>query len=88
MLGVRPEDLVLTTGPALVRCTASIIENLGELAIAYVDVGGAEPLIVKLPGDSALRQGDTVALSAPQSRLHLFGADGNTLRPASAQAAI
>jgi alpha-glucoside transport system ATP-binding protein len=88
MLGVRPEDLVLTTGPALVRGTASIIENLGELAIAYVDVGGAEPLIVKLPGDSALRQGDAVALSAPQSRLHLFGAGGNTLRPASAQAEI
>jgi ABC-type sugar transport system ATPase subunit len=83
-LGVRPEDLVLTAGPALVRGTASIIENLGELAIAYIDVGAAEPLIVKLPGDSRVRQGDAIALTAPQARLHLFGADGKTLRPAGA----
>ena len=82
-LGVRPEDLSLTTGPALVRGTALIIENLGELAITYVEVGAAEPLVVKLPGDSTVRQGDQIALSAPTGKLHLFDADGATLRPAA-----
>ena len=79
MLGVRPEDLTLSTGAAVLRGTASLVENLGELAIIYVDVGAAEPVIVKLPGDCTLRPGDAVSLTAPNSRLHLFGPDGSAL---------
>ncbi|KFL30007.1 ABC transporter ATP-binding protein [Devosia riboflavina] len=81
VLGVRPEDLTLASGSALIRGRASVIENLGELAIVYVDAGTPEPVIVKLPGNSSLRPGDAVALTAPADRLHLFAADGLALRP-------
>ena len=79
MLGVRPEDLTLSSGAAVLRGKASLVENLGELAIIYVDVGTSEPVIVKLPGDCTLRPGDAVSLTAPNSRLHLFGPDGSAL---------
>jgi ABC-type sugar transport system ATPase subunit len=87
-LGVRPEDLTLAgAGPALARGTASILENLGELVLAYIDIGAAEPLLVKLPAGSAVARGERVALVAPPEKVHLFGADGAALartRPAAA----
>jgi ABC-type sugar transport system ATPase subunit len=85
-LGVRPEDIVLADGAALLRGTVSIIENLGELVMAYVDIGGAEPLIVKLPGTSMVKAGDAIALAADPARLHFFDADGRAIRQASPRA--
>jgi alpha-glucoside transport system ATP-binding protein len=80
-LGVRPEDLALhSAGPVLLRGRVSIVENLGELVMAYVDLGGGEPLIVKLPGASAVKAGDEIALSADAARIHLFNAEGRALR--------
>jgi alpha-glucoside transport system ATP-binding protein len=80
-VGVRPEDLTIATGAALVRGRALVVENLGELAIAYVEIDKGEPVIVKLPGDSSLRPGDEIALTAPGTKLHLFDAEGRSLRP-------
>jgi alpha-glucoside transport system ATP-binding protein len=56
------------------------VENLGELVMAYVDLGGGEPLIVKLPGTSAAKAGDEIALSADPKTLHLFDEAGRALR--------
>ena len=82
VIGVRPEDLVLAEGrPALLRGSVAIIENLGEVAIVYVDIGGDEPVVVKFSGSTSLRVGELVALTAPSDRLHLFGQDGTTMRP-------
>jgi alpha-glucoside transport system ATP-binding protein len=58
----------------------SIIENLGEPVMASVDIGGTEPLIVKLPGTSAVKAGDGIALTADPARLHLFDARGRAIR--------
>jgi alpha-glucoside transport system ATP-binding protein len=80
ILGVRPEDLSLhATGPVLLRGRVSIVENLGELVMAYVDVGATDPLIVKLPGAASVRAGDDIALSADPARLHLFDAVGRAV---------
>jgi ABC-type sugar transport system ATPase subunit len=79
-LGVRPEDMVLAEGAALLRGTVSIVENLGELVMAYVDIGGEEPLIVKLAGTSTVKASDTIALCADPARLHLFDAEGRAIR--------
>jgi ABC-type sugar transport system ATPase subunit len=76
-LGVRPEDLGLhAQGPVLLKGRVAIVENLGELVMAYVDIGDSEPLIVKLPGSSAVKAGDEIAVSADPARLHLFDAAG------------
>jgi alpha-glucoside transport system ATP-binding protein len=89
IVGVRPEDLVVrTAGDALVRGHVTIVENLGELALAYVDVGAGEVLIVKVPGDSTLAKGDAVALNARADRMHLFDRDGRAYRRPSSSMAM
>ena len=80
-LGVRPEDLALhISGPVLLRGKIALVENLGELVMAYIDAGASDPLIVKLAGSSAVSAGDVVALSADPSKLHLFDAAGIAIR--------
>jgi alpha-glucoside transport system ATP-binding protein len=79
-LGVRPEDMMLADGLAQLRGTVPIVENLSELVMAYVDIGGAAPLIVKLPGASAVKAGDKIALAEDAARLHLFDAEGQAIR--------
>ena len=80
-LGGRPEDLILHLGSAaLLKGRVSIVENPGELVMAHVSTGGAEPLIVKLPGSSRIKAGDKIALTADAARLHLFDAERRALR--------
>jgi alpha-glucoside transport system ATP-binding protein len=76
-LGVRPEDLVLAkSGPVLFAGTVSMVEQLGEVTMTYVDIGQGEPVIAKLAGDVALNRGDLVQLGAPAEQLHLFDRHG------------
>jgi len=79
-LGVRPEDLTpVTDGPALVRGTVDVLENLGEQVIVYLDTGSTAPIIVKLPRGSSVSRGQPLALIAPMDRMHLFGHAGRNL---------
>jgi alpha-glucoside transport system ATP-binding protein len=78
-VGVRPEDLVVqNSGAVLVRGRVAILENLGELALAYINIGTGDPLIVKLPGGTEVKHGETVGLHAPFDRLHLFDNEGRS----------
>ena len=77
LLGIRPENLsVAEGGAALVRGKVAVVENLGELITAYVDIGNADPVIVKVPGDADIRIDQTIALAANSARLHIFDGDG------------
>ena len=67
-------------GPVLLKGRVSIVENLGKLVMADVDIGGAELLIVKLPGSSAVKAGDDIALVADPARLHLYDLTGLAFR--------
>ncbi|WP_011910558.1 ABC transporter ATP-binding protein [Cereibacter azotoformans] len=81
-VGIRPEDLRLAEGAPLLAGRISYLEQLGEVQLAHVEVAGlAEPLIAKLPGILDLHPGAPIALSADPANLHLFGADGQSLRP-------
>ena len=64
---------------AIIRGKVEVLENLGELKMAYCQIGTAEPLIVKLPGDSDVLRGDMIDLGAIAQKIHLFGADGISL---------
>jgi alpha-glucoside transport system ATP-binding protein len=81
-LGVRPEDLdVAAAGSqALFSGTVNLVEKLGEVTLIYVDVGGADPVVAKLDGESPIQRGQDVRLSAPADALHVFGADGAAYR--------
>lgn len=79
-IGVRPEDLSLVKATdAIVRGKVEALENLGELKMAYCQIGEAEPLIVKLPGDSAVSRGDMVSLGALAKKVHVFTDQGIAL---------
>ncbi|MBM7044778.1 MULTISPECIES: ABC transporter ATP-binding protein [Rhizobium] len=77
LLGIRPENLFVAEGrAALVRGKVAVVENLGELITAYVDIGSVNQVIVKIPADVDIRIDQTIALSADSAKLHIFDGDG------------
>jgi alpha-glucoside transport system ATP-binding protein len=72
-LGVRPEDLEPTEGPALYTGVVDIFEALGEVTLLYFEPqGDHHAMIAKLPGiHSGLRRA-TVSLTADPASVHLF----------------
>ncbi|SMX34772.1 ABC transporter ATP-binding protein [Actibacterium lipolyticum] len=78
-VGVRPEDFVLTDGPAVLDGKVDIVEALGEVTLLYfVPERGQDPIIAKLPGIHGELRGNSVKLTADPSKVHLF-MDGKSL---------
>jgi ABC-type sugar transport system ATPase subunit len=86
-LGLRPEDLTLVpAGDGLLAGEALLVEHLGSDVFAQLLIAGLpEPVMVRLPGQAALRRGEAVGLRFDAAEAHLFGADGARL---SARAAM
>jgi ABC-type sugar transport system ATPase subunit len=85
-LGVRPEHLRIAAAgePPLFSGTVSLVEQLGEVTILYVDIGAAEPLVAKLEGVRRVSPGETLSLAADAGKIHHFDAAGMRLRPLAA----
>ncbi len=83
-LGVRPEDLRIAADAAsgIITGTVDIVEKLGEVTLVYINIDGhPEHFLAKLPGtQDAISRGSSIHLTAEKHVLHLFGADGKTLR--------
>ena len=78
-LGIRPEHVgLVAAGSGEMGGTVVLRETLGGDAYLYVRTAAGQ-VVVRADGDTALDHGDTVGLSMPANRLHLFGADGVTL---------
>ena len=61
--------------------TIKLIEPLGEVTLAYVDIGvGEEPVVVKLQGNRMLERGAAVSLAAEPGKLHAFDTQGRAIR--------
>ena len=79
-LGVRPEDLVPTDGPALFAGEVEITEALGEVTLLYFHKQeGAAAVVAKLPGIHRDLRHTTVRMAADPARLHLFHAGQSLL---------
>ncbi|TCL08813.1 maltose ABC transporter ATP-binding protein /trehalose ABC transporter ATP-binding protein /sucrose ABC transporter ATP-binding protein [Shimia isoporae] len=72
-IGVRPEDLTVTDGPAIYRGEVAYTEALGEVTLLYFkpDANGGT-VIGKLPGVHKGLKGESVALTAPAAKVHIF----------------
>ncbi|WP_292895388.1 ABC transporter ATP-binding protein [Nitratireductor sp.] len=80
ILGVRPDDLVVTGGKGLFSGTVNIVEPLGADTLVYVGVNGHE-VIAKASGREPPKAGDTVKLTAKAGEMHLFDAKSGEALP-------
>ncbi|MDO5647545.1 ABC transporter ATP-binding protein [Paracoccus sp. (in: a-proteobacteria)] len=72
-LGVRPEDMRKTDGPALFEGVVDLTEALGEVTLHYFGTGsGKTPIVAKLPGIHTGQNGQMLRLTADPAALHLF----------------
>jgi alpha-glucoside transport system ATP-binding protein len=72
-IGVRPEDLLATDGPAIFTGEVEITEALGEVTLLYFKrQGDGQQIIAKLPGIHAELRRKTVALSAQPGKVQIF----------------
>jgi multiple sugar transport system ATP-binding protein len=82
-IGIRPEHLhpVDADDQALVGEVA-IVERLGVDSYAHVDTPAAQqPVIVRVPGDAMVRQGERLRLKPDMSRAHVFDRSGRRISP-------
>jgi len=81
-VGARPEEIsIVPEGEGHIRGTVDVVERLGSDTFAYVSVGGIENLTVRIVGNAAsIAVGQKIGLKFTPERLHLFGADGKTIR--------
>jgi multiple sugar transport system ATP-binding protein len=83
---VRPEHLALAPAGAAagaVEGTLALVEYLGDVMLAYVQVEGVEGMVAaKLAAaDAVPPTGARVALRIDMARVHLFDTAGIALRP-------
>ena len=76
-LGVRPEDLTIEpAGNGILQGIVSVVEQLGEFQLVYV---GRDQIVAKIDGDIAVKKGETINLSTPADRIHLFDSEGRAV---------
>lgn len=72
-IGIRPEDMVTTTGDAAFEGQVDITEALGEVTLLYFKKeGDGNAVVAKLPGIHADLRGRTVRLTAAPNKVHVF----------------
>ena len=71
LVGVRPEHLQATSGPALFSGHATVVEPLGSDTMVSISIGDV-PLIARLAPRLVRRVGEPVALTAAPGDLHFF----------------
>lgn len=74
-VGIRPEHARLSDdGPLQLAVTQ--VEQLGSTSILHGKVVPDAPFELILNGQTTIKRGDTVSVSAPAEQLHYFDADG------------
>jgi multiple sugar transport system ATP-binding protein len=76
-VGLRPENLVLGGGLSM---TIRVLERLGGTSITHGPMADGMRLCAALPGDAAIREGETVGLGFAPEDAHVFDAAGQVLR--------
>ncbi|MBT6121835.1 MAG: sn-glycerol-3-phosphate ABC transporter ATP-binding protein UgpC [Candidatus Puniceispirillum sp.] len=86
-IGIRPEHLIHTTkAKAKLNGRLRHIEQLGEYALAYIDLGNDVEITAKLEGESGLQHGADMYLTFDAKKVHHFDSNGVTLSTTMASA--
>lgn len=79
LLGVRPEHIAYSANAGFWRGVVSLEEQLGSDTFLYVDVASVGTLIVRGVGERSFRAGDTIFLTPPPARCHIFDGEGQRI---------
>jgi len=72
-VGIRPEDMVRTdAGDYAFEGAVNITEALGEVTLLYFQADAGDPVIGKLPGVHSELRRQTLRMSAPAGKVHVF----------------
>ena len=74
-VGIRPEHAQLSNDGPL-QLVVSQVEQLGSTSILHGKVVDGAPFELILSGQTAIKRGDTVRVSAPAEQLHYFDQNG------------
>ncbi|MDE2384886.1 MAG: sn-glycerol-3-phosphate ABC transporter ATP-binding protein UgpC [Alphaproteobacteria bacterium] len=75
-LGARPEHLTLGAPGKGLTGQLDLVERLGEVGYAHLDMAGGGRFIVEVRGDVKAKRGDKVGVVPDPAKLHLFDANG------------
>jgi multiple sugar transport system ATP-binding protein len=79
VIGIRAEHLTIQA-EGLWPGSVVHSEMLGSDSYVYVDIGGAEPIVVRQDGRATFRPGETVRVTADDHELHRFDRGGRATR--------
>jgi ABC-type sugar transport system ATPase subunit len=79
-IGVRPQQLLLGTGPGSIAAKVALVEHLGAETVVHATAGD-EQLLAVLPGQLKLQPGEVVSLAVGEAPLHVFDAAGQRVNP-------
>jgi len=82
IIGVRPEDLALTSAGTraddaiTLPLTVSAVEKVGPESFVYGTLDRGDSIIVRMAGSNAPAPGERAVAVAARAKLHVFSADG------------
>ncbi|MDP1730903.1 MAG: TOBE domain-containing protein, partial [Devosia sp.] len=80
-LGVRPENIIIgAPSDDALLAEVFVVERLGASALVHARLSSGETIVVVTEGTSPLRVGDRISVRFNPASLHLFGADGRTVK--------
>lgn len=78
-LGVRPEDLQISTQTDALMTTVEVTEQLGSDTIMHGRLADGQPIVARFQGQTPLRAGQKIGLQANRERAILFDHQGKNL---------
>ena len=78
-VGIRPEDLELTSDNKGLPMNIEVVEHIGATVILYGSVEGNSDFCAVLPSDTNVNPGETVHLALESSKCHAFNIQGQAL---------
>jgi len=78
-LGIRPEDLILSSDNQGLSMNVEVVEHIGATAIIYGSAVSNDDFCAVLPGDTLIQPGQTINLSIDSSKCHAFNSQGIAL---------
>ena len=78
-VGVRSEHMVVVPEGGTWSGTVIHTENLGSDSYVYVDMGQAEPVVVRVDGSTKFRSGDAIQFSPMDDKIHRFDTAGKPI---------